>query len=100
MLLRKVVAHRVDSGDIRVETPTSHKHQAAPGNRRSTNSNSRASNNSSHAPNFSRRRLNIIRTDGTGKYRIIAPTTEYRDRFLDILFMMTAPAQKPAPPEY
>lgn len=95
VLLRKSMAHRIEVGDVKVETPLSSK--SVRGGRSSTSvaggqaGDNAAAASGTSAPRFSKRRLNMIRTDGTGKYRLIAPTTEYRDRFLDILFMMTGP---------
>ncbi|OWA51683.1 hypothetical protein BV898_16156 [Hypsibius exemplaris] len=88
VLLRRMVAHRIEVGDVRVETPISHKYK--PGSRESAAS---VNSHGVSVPHFSKRRVKMARTDGLGKYRLIAPSTEYRDRLLDILYMMNGPTE-------
>ncbi|XP_055330085.1 uncharacterized protein LOC129582578 [Paramacrobiotus metropolitanus] len=76
---KKPIAHRVDINEIMTEKPQSRKHTYPPEERRDR-------------LHFSKRRLNLIRTDGQGKYHLMAPSREFRDKLLDAIFLIHHPA--------
>ncbi|GAV00631.1 hypothetical protein RvY_11454 [Ramazzottius varieornatus] len=97
VLMRKTVAHRVDMIDVKAETPVSNKQKPGPTGRPATTRSSSGATGTNEVQHFSKRRVNLVRVNGGPKYRLIAPSTEYRDRFLDVMFMMSRPANPMVP---
>ena len=93
VIMRKMIAHRVDIIDVKAETPVSNKQKpAASIARPATTRSSSGASGTNEVQHFSKRRVNLVRLNGGQKYRLIAPSTEYRDRFLDVMFMMSRPS--------